>query len=347
LVDAGFQAEIYWRGLDDNTARLDAVLGPTPASVVSSWTSHRTAGLVLATDPVSASYVNSNVVGQTRGYLVQDHSTLAHSGDGLILSEHSYTYNLSHFTLGNWLTHMINSRYHSPAFPAEQGVDTRVYKIQSDATRDSAICMYCPPGQPGPLSRLALDALALVKKRRPETRIILFGSEEPPHLHFEHENFGVLREPKAIAELFNQCAAGLALDMSNPSRRMFEMAAAGCTPVGLYRYNNVMDLNDKFSVLAYQSAHSIAEALSRVIDQYDHDQRRPQSVASQFYNRTLIWERDAAVANIISVLEGKDIPSWSLSPLYNAEPVIAPADDNAAVRAFCRQQLPFGEQGIW
>lgn len=347
LVDAGFQAEIYWQGGDDSIARLDASLGDMPASVITSWSSHRNAGLALATDAISASYVNSNVMAQSRGYLVQDHDGVAHSGNELVLAENSYTYGLSHFTLGNWLTHMINNRYLSSAFPAGQGVDTAVYRVQSDAKRELAVCMHCPPGTPSRLGQLALDALALLKKRRPEVRIILFGAETAPQLDLDHENFGVLREPKLVNELFNQCAAGLELGLSNPSRMTFEMAAAGCTPVGLYRYNNVMDMDDCFSVLAFQSAHSIARAMSEAIERYEDDQSHAASIASHFDNRTLIWERDATVANIISMLDGKLCEDWNLPAQYKAEPVIAPEDDNPAIRAFCRQQLPSGAKMLW
>lgn len=347
LIDVGFQAEIYWQGLDASVARLDAILGDLPASVVTSWSSHRNAGLVLATDAISASYVNSNVVAQSRGYLVQDHDDLAHSGDGLVLAENSYTYGLTHFTLGNWLTHMINNRYLSPAFPAEQGVDTGVYKVLPDTERELAVCMRCPPGTPGRLDRLALDALTLLKKRRPDVRIILFGAETRPSLNFEYENLGVLREPEFVNELFNQCAAGLVLGISNPARMMFEMAAAGCTPVNLYRYNNVMDLDDGFSVLAYQSAQSIAHALAEIVEKYDRDKSYAASIASRLYDRTLTWERDAAVGNIIGALDSKICEGGNLSALYRAEPVIAPTDDNAAVRAFCRQQLPSAGERLW
>jgi O-antigen biosynthesis protein len=347
LVDAGFQAEIYWQGDDDITARLDASLGDMPASVITSWSSHRNAGLALATDASSASYVHSNVIAQSRGYLVQDHDGLAGTVDGLVLTENSYIYGLSHFTLGNWLTHMISSRYFSRAFPAGHGVDTAVYKCRSDVKRELAVCMHYPAGQSGPLARLALDALALLKKSRPDVRIILFGAETGPRLSFEYENLGMLRDPKLISDLFNQCAAGLALGMSNPSRMAFEMAAAGCTPVSLYRYNNVMDLGDRFSVLAFQSSRSIAQALSDVLEKSHDDQSYASSVASQLNDRTLIWERDAAVANIIGVLDGKLCASWNPPILYKAEPVIAPADDNAAVRAFCRQQLPSEDRNLW
>ncbi|MZE49163.1 hypothetical protein GTY49_40860, partial [Streptomyces sp. SID5477] len=92
---------------------------------------------------------------------------------------------------------------------------------------------------------------------------------------------------------------------------------------------------------------SIAQALSDVLEKSHDDQSYASSVASQLNDRTLIWERDAAVANIIGVLDGKLCASWNPPILYKAEPVIAPADDNAAVRAFCRQQLPSEDRNLW
>ncbi|WP_295244112.1 hypothetical protein [uncultured Brevundimonas sp.] len=344
LIDAGFQAEIYWRGVEGSQAHLEAILGDVQASLIASWSSHRNAGLALATNPISASYVNSNVIAQSCGYLVQDHDGSAQSGDELVLAENSYTYGLSHFTLGNWLTHMINNRYLSPAFPAEQGVNSAVYKILTGVKRDLAVCIYCPPGPPNSLSKLAFESLSLLKKRRPDVRIIIFGAENGPSINFDHENFGVLREPKLVNELFNQCAAGLVLGVSNPQRMIFEMAAAGCTPVSLYRYNNIMDLDDRFSVLAFQGKQSIAQALLEVVEKYEGGNDRATLIASHFPGRTLTWERDAAVGNIISMLDGKICEDWSLSPLYKMEPVIASADDNAAIRAFCRRQVPSGKK---
>ncbi len=340
LVQAGMQAEIYWRGAGVASALVDARLGNVPANVIRSWSGQRTASLALATDSSSAAYVKSAVSADRRGYLVQDDDVHTHASEGRVFAENSYTYGLNHFTLGSWLTHMINSRYLSPAYPAGHGVDTAVYRPLTELDRGFAVCMHYQPEQPAYLVKLALESLSILKKRRPDVRVVLFGAESGPQVSFEYENLGALKQPALRNEVFNQCAAGLALGVSNPARMTFEMAAAGCTPVGLYRYNNMMDLDADFSVLAFQSPQSIAQALLQVFEETEPLNDRAARTASYFSGRTLEWERDTAVANIIALIDGKTCTDWNVRTLYKKEPIIASIDDNSAVRAFCRQQVP-------
>ncbi|HEX7957737.1 MAG TPA: glycosyltransferase, partial [Pyrinomonadaceae bacterium] len=76
-------------------------------------------------------------------------------------------------------------------------------------------------------TELGLSALALLKRRLPDTEVILFGSPELPYeLPFEHTSAGVLGE-RELADLYRGAAAGLSVSLTNYSLVPQEMLACG------------------------------------------------------------------------------------------------------------------------
>ena len=122
----------------------------------------------------------------------------------------------------------------------------------------------------------------------------------------------------------------------------FEMAAAGCVPVDLYRYNTLLDYSDDFGVLAYQSPQSIASALSQLLNR-DDIAKNADKVAHSVRYRSLAWERDAITASLLNALEGRKVENWGAKSAYRRDVIIAADDDTPAAREFCRQQLAMAQ----
>lgn len=338
LHDIGFNAEIYLEQPGPQPHVIEEYLSNTPATIHSKWTAHRPATVAVATIANSAKYVKSNVTAELHSYLVQDAEALFQPiGDHYISAENSYTLGLSHITVGNWLTHLINMTYASPASPAGFGIDTGIYRLDHGIEREKAVCMLYQPEKPRRGNALALEAISLLKRQDPDVKVYIYGSNGVPNVDFAFEHLGLIRDLTQINQLYNSCSAGLCLSLSNPSRIPFEMAAAGCRSVDVYRYNNLMDYSDAMGILAYQSAASIAHALSQLLA--DNTPDSATAAAAAVAHRTLDWEGDTMVAHILSSLNGDVSEQWDIKPTYTRPPIIASTEDNAATREFCRQQL--------
>lgn len=343
LIAIGFQAEIHLQDPNADAGFVESCLGNMPALITKGWSGHRNAAIALATDYVSANYLKSSVAADCSSYFVQDSEALIQSAaDRIVQTENSYTHGFSHITTGNWLTHMLNNRYRAEAYPSGPGVDTGIYRLSRTSKREQAICLHYQENRPNMAMSLALQALYLLKKQRPDVRIILFGSDIGPRVDFAYENLGRLDDAESINALFNRCIAGLTLNLSNPSRMAFEMAAAGCVPVDLYRYNTLLDYSDDFGVLAYQSPQSIASALSQLLNR-DDIAKNADKVAHSVRYRSLAWERDAITASLLNALEGRKVENWGAKSAYRRDVIIAADDDTPAAREFCRQQLAMAQ----
>ncbi|WP_397587163.1 hypothetical protein [Sphingobium fuliginis] len=344
LYDIGFNAEIYLESSGPQPHVIEDYLGNTPATIYQKWSSHRPAAVALATIANSAKYVQSQVTADLRSYLVQDAEALFQPmGDNYISAENSYALGLSHITVGNWLTHLINMNYASSACPAGFGVDTAIYRLESGISREKAVCVLYQPEKPRRGNEMALEAIALLKRQHPDVRVYIYGSDSAPSANFDFEHLGLIRDLSQINQLYNRCSAGLCLSLSNPSRIPFEMAAAGCRSVDVYRYNNLLDYNDAIGILAYQSPASIAYALSQLLVE---NTQGSAAAAVAIADHTLDWEGDAMVAHILSNLNGDTLDHWDVKPTYNRAPIIASNEDNAAVRQFCLQQWDAANRSV-
>ncbi len=339
LADVGFNVEIHVEEMGQEASLVEEYMDGIPVTIFPGWTSNRPSNVSLATISHSAQYVAKNVISNYKFYLVQDNEAFFHPlGDAYLGAEHSFTLGLHHLTIGNWLSHFIQRKYGVPAYPSGFGVDTTTYRMLDSQARERAVCMLYQPEKPWRGNALGLQALSMIKKRLPDAKIYIFGSDIPPEVDFEFEHLGVVNKLNDLNALYNKCRVGICLSLSNPSRIPFEMAASGCKVVDIYRYNNLMDQSDKMSRLAYQSPASIADAVGQILNVETSSNKEVSEVVGLASVRTSKWEVDSFVANLLGIVEDKTPMAASLSPVFNGKPVIAAADDNAASREFCRQQ---------
>jgi glycosyltransferase involved in cell wall biosynthesis len=119
-------------------------------------------------------------------------------------------------------------------------------------------------------------ALAELRRRRPDVRIVLFGDPTPPFTPFDYEHAGVVGH-EGLARLFSEARAGLCLSMTNYSLMPQEMLACGLPCVDLDRPSVRSVFGDDGPVtLAPFDPYAIADALERLLEDDSEWERRSQ-----------------------------------------------------------------------
>jgi O-antigen biosynthesis protein len=342
LAKIGLEPMIFLEGVGAGVDVVEDYLSGVKASIHTMWHSHIPSDVALATIAHSAQFVAEYRTTHLRNYLVQDYEALFNPmSDGFIYAENSYTQGLHHLTIGNWLSHVIQTRFGASATPAGLGVDTSVYKAdkKDGSGRELAICFLYQPDKPRRTSRLGIEAIRLVKQKIPEVKVYVYGSDIPVHLDFEVENLGLVGDLSVLNALYNKCTVGLCVSGSNPSRIPYEMMAAGCVPVDLYRYNNLLDHKAEAILLAYQNPESIAKALLQILENPDLAAKMSGIGQKFMASRTLDWEVDVVSNAILAQLDGT-LPEFS-SPdlLYSHAPIIAEGGNQRAMKQFCSAEF--------
>lgn len=340
LANVGFAPHIFLEGIGAGVPVVEEYLKGTPAVIHTQWHKHIPSQVALATIAHSAEFVAGLTENHFGTYLVQDFEAQFNPmSDAYVVAENSYTHGLHHFTIGNWLTHVIRRTYGAKAFPAGLGVDTETYRILPSASRERAVCFLYQPDKPRRTPILGIDALRLVRAAIPDVKIIVFGSDLPIHLDFDVENLGLITSLEELNALYNRCAVGLCISGSNPSRIPYEMMAAGCVPVDLYRYNNLLDHREGTISLAYQNSASLAQAMIEILTDGRKAQTMSKSGATYVEKRTLKWEVDLIANYTLAMMNGQLDGEWSRNAIYSSAPVIAEGVESTFARRFCETQL--------
>jgi FMN phosphatase YigB (HAD superfamily) len=339
LAALGFEPHVMVDGQGDGPQVVESYLGSAPASYHSSWQT-MPCDLALASTAQSAHVVAGLPSARHRAYLVQDfEASFLPMSDSYLRAESSYGLGLRHLTIGSWLPHLIGRQFGAAAAAAGLGVDHAVYRPLPDEPRETAICALYQPEKPRRAPDIVADALQIVSRRFPNVKIFSFGS--PHRLPFEGniEHLGPIEDLQDLNRLYNRCIAGVCLSSSNPSRVPYEMMAAGCIPVDLYRYNNLFDHRDGCAVLAYQSPASIAAALEMLLVDSPQAARRRSACIEFVLPRTEQWETDVLLNHLLEMVAGEPPPRGAaVRPSYHEAPVIAREDETAAIYQFCDWQ---------
>lgn len=307
------------------------------------WFSGVIPDAAIATIQYSSPYLSEFFGDEVRKfYLIQDlEAQFNPLSDAFVRGENSYTEGHFPLCIGRWLTHVLHVQYGTPAASAGLGVDTKVYhplELEEVRKRDHIAVLY-QPEKWRRLPELSLEALSKVMQLRPETEITFYGSDVAPNVSFKYTHLGLISNIDDLNKLYNSAKIGLCISLTNPSRIPFEMMAAGCVPVDVYRYNNLFDYEDGTGVLAYQSADSLAAAMLHLLNNKDQLKARRIKCIETGAKRTLIWEKDALVNSIEYVLEGGDFNTLPVpEPAFNEAPFVAERDMKPPVISWCKWQ---------
>jgi glycosyltransferase involved in cell wall biosynthesis len=239
----------HWPSLRAEVRSVADGLGPLDAYVASGWeTAH-----VLA----------SSRVPTRRLYFIQDFEPYFYPvGSHYVLAEDTYRFGFRCITVGPMLADLLCDRYGVRARVAEFGCDTSVYRL-TNRDRRTGVVFYTRRKTARRGYELGVLALREFHRRHPDQEIHLFG-DAAARVPFPAVNHGVL-SPRRLAELYNRCAAGLALSFTNLSLVPDEMLACGLTPVVGESSHSRASITNPYVTWAFPTPNGLASALGEAV----------------------------------------------------------------------------------
>jgi len=225
-------------------------LAPVDAYVATSW-------------PTAHVLASRTELATRRLYFVQDFEPWFYpQGAEYALAEDTYRFGFRPITVGRMLADLLREQFDTDAVVAEFGWDESVYRCTNPEPRNGVV-FYARRDAARRGFALGLLALREFHRRHPEQEIHLFGDAgvQPPFPAINHGR----PTPQQLSELYNQCAAGVALSFTNLSLVPDEMLACGTVPVaGESRYARA-SLDNPHVRWAPPTPLALAETLSEVI----------------------------------------------------------------------------------
>jgi O-antigen biosynthesis protein len=204
---------------------------------------------------------------RSRVYLVNDHEPDFYSASTeRVLARDTYLHGLHCIAASPWLRDLLIDRYEAPADAFQLGVDHAIYTPLDEVARGrDTVVYYARHATPRRAVPIGLMALAELHRRRPGTRIVLFGDPGKPHSEFPYEHHGVLSPPQ-LARLYNEATVGLCLSLTNFSLMPKEMLACGlpCVELAGVSAESIFGADGPLE-LAPLDPHAIADALGRLL----------------------------------------------------------------------------------
>ena len=192
-------------------------------------------GLQPANAYIATSWQSAHVLGRhgsmpgRRLYFVQDYEPYFYSrGAEFALAEDTYRFGYRIVALGGMVADLLREQHGIGVDRIPFGSDLSRYSFRrSEGRRGVAVYVRSHTSRRG--TSLAMAAMLNFHRLHPDQEIHLFGDPNvrPP---FPARIHGVL-SPARLADLYNDCIAGVALSFTNISLVPFEMLACGLIPV--------------------------------------------------------------------------------------------------------------------
>ncbi len=245
---------------------------------------------------------------RARAYLVNDHEPeFFPASTEQVLSAATYGYGMHCIAASPWLRDVLTERYETTAEAFELGVDHDTYMPRPVERRRDTVIYYARHSTPRRAVPIGLMALAELKRRRPEVRVILFGAAEVLHASFEYEHVDVL-SPMQLSWLYSEATVGLCLSLTNFSLMPKEMLACGlpCVELAGISAESIFGSEGPLE-LAPLDSNRIADALERLLADGERWQARSQAGIEFVASHT--WERatdevEAGLRHALRLREG-------------------------------------------
>ncbi len=204
-----------------------------------------------------------------RLYFVQDFEPVFYPlGSEALLAENTYRFGFHGITAGGWLADKLRTDFGMRTDHFDFSVDRSRYRYEN-AERRNEIFFYARPVTPRRAFEFGLIALEDFAKERPDVKINLAGWDVSNwEIPFEYENLSSLQLSELNA-VYNRCAAGLVLSLSNMSLLPLELLSSGVIPVVNDGPNNRMVSDNEHIAYVPASPVAIAKKLVEVIDRPD------------------------------------------------------------------------------
>jgi hypothetical protein len=208
-----------------------------------------------------------------RFYFVQDFEAGFYPlGSQSLLAENTYRFGFHGITAGGWLADKLHAEYGMPTDSFDFAVDKSYYTV-TNFERRNEIFFYARPVTPRRAFEFGILALKDFAAMRPDVTINLGGWDVSSWgVPFAHRNLAAM-DVSELNVVYNRCAAGLVLSLSNMSLLPLELLSSGVTPVVNDAPNNRKVSDNPFIEYVPASPLAIAERLALVIDRPDGAER--------------------------------------------------------------------------
>lgn len=230
-----------------------------------------------------------------RAYFVQDHEPEFYaSSTKSLLAERSYRQGLHCICASPWLADIVRTKYGATATPFLLGSDTEAYQPSDVPRRRDTVVFYARHFTERRAVELGEMALTEVKKRLPDTRVLLYGTDAMQLLPFTYEHIGIV-SPARLSRLYGEATVGLSLSLTNYSLIPQEMMACGLPVVELAGRACEGVFGDDGSVisLAQDNAIDIADKICELM--LNDEKREQQGAAGLEFARKHTWDDAAAI----------------------------------------------------
>jgi len=216
---------------------------------------------------------------RARAYIVNDHEPeFFPTSTESRLAEDTYRHGMHCIAASPWLRDLLVERYGASADAFQLGVDHAIYAPDSRiARRRDTVVYYARHSTDRRAVPVGLLALAELHRRRPDTRIVLFGTDQPPATAFPYEHCDVLSAPQ-LAALYGEATVGLCLSLTNFSLMPKEMLACGlpCVELAGVSAESIFGADGPLALAPLEPV-ALADAMARLLDDREEWERRSRS----------------------------------------------------------------------
>jgi len=204
-----------------------------------------------------------------RFYFVQDFEPYFYSiGTEYLLAENTYKFGFHGITAGGWLADKLQSEYHMACDHYDFGANEKLYRF-TNKTERKEVFFYARPVTERRAFDLGIMALELFHKQHPEYVINLAGWDVSDYeINFPYVNHKSLKLEE-LSDLYNKCATGLVLSLTNMSLLPLELLACGVIPVINDGDNNRMVSDSPYLTYTEPSPADLARKMSEVVSRSD------------------------------------------------------------------------------
>jgi len=215
-------------------------------------------------------------------YFIQDFEPYFYPmGEEYIQAYATYSFGFAQLASGRWAAEMAEKISGRPCPYFQFPLQREIYKEDLQIRREEkTVVFFARPSMPRRCYMLGVEAMRLLKEKRPDVRIAFFGEDARYYedYGFSYEKMGLLKGPRELAQLYCTATVGVCFSLTNPSLVPYEMMACGLPVVDLDFNGSSTAYGGKDTVfLANSSPEAICKGLCTLLDDPEERKCRQQN----------------------------------------------------------------------
>ena len=238
------------------------------------------ADALFATGWETAYPVLNEVTSAKKFYFVQDFEPYFYPvGTEYILAESTYKFGFHGITAGRWLATKLHQEYGMICDAYDFGADSSLYMLTNKKKRKE-VFFYARPVTERRAFDLGIMTLELFHAMHPDYTINLAGWDVSHcQVDFPYVNHKTL-QLEELGEVYNKCAVGLVLSLTNMSLLPLELLSCGTIPVVNDADNNRLVSNNPYIAYAEPTPLELAKKMSEIVNRPKPIEYAQQAAAS-------------------------------------------------------------------